>query len=181
MADDIDAWAGDQRARAAADARVRERWLRQQAVEGADLHGLLLGLAEKAEQVVVGLTNRRRHQGTVTGVGIDVVTLGGRAGQRVHVAIGAIASVQAGPQTSGRPDAGAARRGPQTGRLAHVLADEATERPRVVLGLEGGETVSGELCAVGTDVLTVHADGDTGGTVYVRLGSVCDASFFGSG
>jgi len=180
VVDEIDAWAGDERARAAADARARERWLRQQAVEAADLHGLLLDLAEQAAPVVIALSNGRRHQGTIVGVGVDVATIDGPAGPRVHVAIGAITSVRAAAGSPRRSDRASSRAAPRTGRLAHLLAAEAGHQPRVLLGLVGGETVSGELRSVGTDVLLMQGDGEAG-LVYVRLASVCDASLFGSG
>src|SRR4051794_41889772 len=47
--EDLERWAADARAREAAEARVRERWLRSQAEEGASLAGILLALAERRE------------------------------------------------------------------------------------------------------------------------------------
>src|SRR5215213_6343157 len=50
-AGDLERWAADARAREAADARVRERWLRAQAAEDASLAGVFLALAERRETV----------------------------------------------------------------------------------------------------------------------------------
>jgi hypothetical protein len=181
VADDVDAWAGDQRAQAAADARSRERWLRQQALEAADLAAVLVDLAEQHQPVLITLSTGRQHHGTPTGVGVDFVSLAGPGGLPVYLAIAAITVVKPAPGSAEPPAATGDTRGPVGGRLAHLLADAAADRPRLMLGLVGGETVSGELRSVGTDVVTLLRDGDPPWPIYVRLDSVCDASFFGSG
>jgi len=181
VVDEIEAWAGDQRSQAAADARSRERWLKQQALEAADLAGVLVDLAEQGQPVLITLSTGRQHQGTPMGVGVDVVTISSAMGLPVHLAIEAITSVKPAPGQATPPEPIGESRGARSGRLAHVLADAAPERPRVMLGLVGGETVSGELRSVGTDLVTVLRDGDPPWPIYVRLGSVCDVSFFGSG
>jgi len=64
-------------------------------------------------------------------------------------------------------------------RLADVLAQAAGQRPRVSVQA-GAASVTGDLRAVGTDVLTVRTDG-AAGLVYVRLLSLSEVSFLASG
>jgi hypothetical protein len=180
VADEIDAWLGDQRAQAAADARTRERWLRQQASDSATFAGLLADLAERGTAVVVALANGRRHQGTLAAIGADFATLAAEAGHTVLVSLAAVTSVRpAGAAAGATAGLGGTTARAGSGRLVHALADAAVDRPRVLLGLGGGEMVSGDLQSVGQDVVTLRNDGTA--PVYVRLGSIYDASLFGSG
>src|SRR5205085_6644284 len=74
------------------------------------------------------------------------------------------------------------RHGPVMLTLAEALATLAGDRPHVQLVLAGaGETVTGELRAVGGDVLTVRQAGEPPASLYVRLASVTECSVFGSG
>ena len=62
-------------------------------------------------------------------------------------------------------------------RLGDVLGELAAERARVRLVLrDGSEAVSGELRAVGQDVVTVRTDGDAAATAYVRLGALAEVA-----
>src|SRR3954449_10120436 len=63
MDGDLERWAADARAREAADARVRERWLRAQAAEEASLAGVLLALAERRGTVAGGPGRRGGQPG----------------------------------------------------------------------------------------------------------------------
>lgn len=177
-AGDLERWAADARAREAADARVRERWLRAQAEEESSLAGVLLALAERRETVVVTTVAGRRHRGVVAGVGVDFAALQAPAGTTTLVAFAALGDVRV-------VDAG--RRPATTGdatvelgaRLGEVLAQAAGQRPRVSLHA-GAAAVVGDLRAVGADVITVRADGDAG-AVYVALASLSEVSFLASG
>jgi hypothetical protein len=196
--DDLERWAAGARAQDAAEARIRERWLRQAAEEEASFAGLLVDLAENGQPVSVTTISGRRHHGPIVAVGTDFVAIGGPDGRLTLVRTSVVAEV--------RPAAG--RRGPPaasdrdgTGRgeagsdgtggpppdedlgvtLAEVLAQAVANRPRVGLML-GEVTVVGELRAVGADVLTVRrTDGDPAGTSYVTLASVSEVSLFDSG
>src|SRR5262249_29877843 len=67
-------------------------------------------------------------------------------------------------------------------RLGDALAALAGDRPRARLALVGDdEVVTGELRAVGTDVLTVRPDGANREPVYVALSGVIECSILGSG
>ena len=177
----LERWAADARAREAAEARVRERWLRSQAEEGASLAGILLALAERRETVVLETLAGGRHRATVTGVGLDFVALEGPAGGRILVALAAVADVRvvedearrSAPPATGREEAALGV------RLADVLAQAAGQRPRLSVRA-GAATVVGDLRAVGDDVLTLRTEG-AAGLVYVSLASTSDISFLASG
>lgn len=184
--EDLERWAADARAREAADARVRERWLRAQAEEGTSLAGVLLNLAERGETVLVTTTVATRHRGAITGVGVDFVALAVASGTTTLVALTALGQVRA-------LDGGKPNRPPATGdgvqavqdrqafgvRLADVLGQAAGQRPRVSVHT-GDASVVGDLRAVGDDMLTLRADG-AAGLVYVSLASVSEVSFLASG
>lgn len=189
--DDLERWAADARAREAAGARVRERWLRAQAEEGASLAGLLLALAERGEAVLVSAT-AGRHRGVVTGVGVDFVALEAAAGTVTLVSLGALATVRLlSDRGPGRGQAGRRASSPATGdtqgqdrralgvRLVDVLGQAAGQRPRISVQA-GATAVVGDLRAVGDDVITVRTDGAPG-LVYVSLASVSEVSFLASG
>jgi hypothetical protein len=181
---DLERWAADARAREAADARVRERWLRAQAEEESSLAGVLLSLAERRATVVVTTAAGARHQGAVTAVGGDFAALETPAGMGTLLSLAAVADVRVVSGTDGRrstaPTTGdGADRGALGVRLADVLAQAAGQRPRVSISA-GAVSVLGDLWAVGGDVLTVRTDG-AAGVAYVGLASVSAVSFLASG
>ena len=182
---DLERWAAAARAREAADARVRERWLRAQAAEGASMAGVLLDLAERRETVVVATIAGRRHRGLVTGVGEDFVAIESPSGTITLVALSGLGDVRVVGRSVGSGSRVAANTGDRPGRgslgarLADVLAQAAGGRPRVLVQT-GAASVGGDLRGVGLDVLTVQTDGDAG-PVYVSLPSLSEISFLASG
>ncbi len=183
-AGDLERWAADARARDAADARVRERWLRAQASDEASLADLLLALAERRETVVITTSAGRRHRGVMSGVGVDFVVVEVPAGVSTLVALAALGDVRVADDGA-RPASRATTTGDGAGRaalgarLGDVLAQAAGQRPRVALHA-GAASVVGELRAMGSDVLTVRTDGDAR-AVYVPLASLSEVSFLASG
>ncbi|MGH9263759.1 MAG: hypothetical protein ACRD1D_03620 [Acidimicrobiales bacterium] len=181
----LERWAADARAREAADARVRERWLRAQAEEEASLAGVLLALAERGETVVLTTAAGRRHRGVVTGVGVDFAALRGPGGATTLVVLDRLGDARVVEERArGRAAAAAAASGDAPGgalgvRLADVLAQAAGQRPRVAVQA-GAASVVGDLRSVGTDVVTIRTDGEAG-VVYVALASVSEVSFLASG
>ena len=184
--EDLERWAADARAREAAEARVRERWLRSQAEEGTTLAGLLLALAERREPVVVATVAGGRHRGVLIAVGVDFVAVQAPAGTTTLVALAAVADVRV-VDAGRRPIAPATVDGHARGegrlafgvRLVDVLGQAAGQRPRVAVQA-GAASVVGDLRSVGDDVLTLRTDG-AAGLVYVSLPSVSDVSFLASG
>ena len=176
---DLERWAADARARDAADARVRERWLRSQAEEEACLAGVLLALAERRAAVVLGTTAGRRLHGVLTGVGVDFAAVTSSGGTITLVALEAVADVRVVEDRPRSTAAATTATGALGVRLADVLAQAAGQRPRISL-YAGATSVVGDLRAVGSDVLTVRTDG-AAGVVYVGLGSMSEVSFLASG
>jgi hypothetical protein len=183
----LERWAAEARAREAADARVRERWLRAQAEEAAGFAEVALRLAEREEPVVATTVGGRRYRGRLAGVGIDFVAVVADTGQTTLVALHALAEVRPAAPTrrpptaagEGDADVGRAVRTELGVRLVDVLAQAAATRPRVTV-VAGSTSLAGDLWAVGTDVLTVRTDGAPG-VAYVRSPSVSEISFLASG
>jgi hypothetical protein len=173
----LTAWAARLLVDDAVRERIRSHWLRQQAAEEGTFAGVLEDLAERGRPVVVHLRNGRVHRGAPTIVGVDFVALSGPADRGIFVALHAITSVRTlpgeGPTTGDRFWRGNAT-------LAELLSALTGERARVLLvGLDGRDAVSGELRAVGRDVVTVRLDG--GGLAYLALDSVAEVSLVESG
>jgi hypothetical protein len=168
----LDAWLADARVESSADERAREHWLRAAADADATFAGVLLDLAERGVGVAVATVGARRFQGVVHVLGADFIALRGRAGNEVLLALRTFASVRTAPAV-----------GVATGErvvttelcLADVLAELAAERARVrLVVLDGTEAVTGELRAVGQDVVTLRIDGQPQATAYVRTAAVAE-------
>jgi hypothetical protein len=164
----------DARAEESADARARERWLRTAADADATLAGVLLDLGERDANVAIATVEGRRLLGTIELVGVDFISVRTDAGHEVLLAAGALASVRTAPSL----DPAVGDRVATTDlRLADVLAELAADRTRVRLVVrDSGDVVAGELRSVGRDVLTLRTEGPSGGTTYVPLVAVVEAS-----
>lgn len=160
----------DARAADAGARRDRERNLRRQAEEDASLVGTLVDLAERGGPVTVRTTTGRAHTGRLLALGADFVVVRTDHGADVFVTLGAVAAVRAGRGDAATGD----RPTPSATRLLDVLATAAAEHPRVSL-LVAGETVAGELRAVGSDVVTVLLDGPERTTAYVAARQLAEA------
>ena len=193
--DHLERWAAEARAREAAEARVRERWLRTQAEEGARLGLVLAGLAERRAEVVVTTIGGRTVPGRLTGVGQDFVAVE-RAGVTL-VALHAVAWLRESPghaprsspatgpdeelDADGAEDRGLGREGVGPGAsLAGVLAQAVAHRPRVTVVTDAA-SLTGELRTVGLDVLVLRTPGEPPSLAYVRLRSLYEISFLDSG
>lgn len=158
--------------------RVRARSLGRQAAEEGTFAGVLQDLAERGRPVLVHLQSGRRHRGEIVAVGRDFVILRLGTGRETAIAVTAVTGVRTLAEertTSGD------RVASSLVTLAEVLAALVDERARVlVVGLDADQAVTGELRAVGRDVLTVRLDSG-GGTAYVALDSVTEISLVESG
>lgn len=171
-------WAADQRVDAAAASRIRERWLRQQAVESATLAGIAVDLAESGARVSIRTVAGRSHHGRVDAVGRDFLVLRSTSARPTFLAMAAVAWLRPEPGTMG--DGTGDRGAPVDVSLADVLLRMSGDRPHLQVTV-GDETVTGQLRAVSADVLTVRTDGDPPATVHIRLGSIYEVSPLGSG
>lgn len=192
--DGLERWAAEARAREAADARARERWLRTQAEEDARLRQVLQGLAERGTTVTAATAAGRHLTGRLLRVGDDFVLLEGPGGRKNVIALAALAwcrTVRAGgrrPEPAVGPDpdpepgghTAADTAGDAAAALVDVLAQAAERRPQLLVHAAGA-AVSGELRAVGVDLLVLMTADDPPALVYVRLPSVSDISFLDSG
>jgi hypothetical protein len=171
---ELTAWSAEQRTDAAARSRTVERSLRQQAAEQATFAGTLVDLAEARRAIAVQVTGGRQYRGEAAGVGRDFVAVRSEGGRLTLIAFAHIAAVR--PVGVGAPATGSRAPGPRS--LVQMLDLCVVDRPRVQVVAEG-ETVVGELAAVGDDVVSVRADG--GGhaersIIYVPAGSVSEVS-----
>lgn len=152
----------DARADERSAARIRERLLRQAAEEGASLGGTLLDLAESGAPVTIRTTVGRTFTGVLELVADDFVVVGSDC----WLATVAVATVRPGPGAG----AAAGDRAAADLTLLDALALVAADRPRAAFVVEGGDTVAGELLAVGSDVVTVRLDG--AGVTYVSSAAI---------
>lgn len=157
----------------AVDERRSRRRLRAQAEEAADLAGALADLGEQSVGVRVRTRAGNAYQGTVVAVGADYATVRTAAGD-VHVALTAVTTVRPRPAESATAPAraGAVERGVTLGGL---LAEAAEDRPTLTLVVDGFETVTGRLEAVGRDVLTVLTERSQ--RCHVAVHAVVECSF----
>ena len=179
--DNLEAWAAEARARAAAESRVRERWLRTQAEEGAEFAAVLAGLVERASSVTVTTVSGRHLAGQLTSVGEDFVALTLPGGRQTLVALAALAWVHAAP--GGRrlePGVAEADAALEPAALVDVLAQAAAHRPRVTVQTAAA-AVTGDLRAVGADLVALETAGEPPSLVYVPLRAVYEISFLDSG
>jgi len=180
--DRLDEWLAEARADEAAAARVRERWMAQQASEQARFALVLTDAATRGVPVRLR-TARAAHAGRLTAVGHDFVALRTTRGSVVLVATQAIGVVETAAGTA----LGGGREPREDGDvevtewLADRLADAAPDRPPVEVRVAGGERVVGELRAAGVDVVTVRTGSEPAADCYVPLASVSEVTFLGSG
>jgi hypothetical protein len=147
----------------------RRRFATGLATESATFIGALVDLAATGESVSVRLRSGRLHVGVVALVGGDFAVVAGSAGQ-VWCRHRAIAAIRVG---AGAPLASGARSGLDL-LFVDALALLVDDRPWLSLDLGSGEATSGELAAIGLDVITLRLEG--GGTFYVPSDSL-DAIF----
>ena len=171
---DLARWAGDRRADDEARSRSEEAWLRRQADEEARFTGVALDLAEQGANVTVRTTAGRRHHGAVLAVADDFLVLHAGTGRPVFLPYRAIAVVR-----SSGTAAGATRVAPLGTRLVHALAGIAADRPRVLVVVEGDESITGELRSVGRDVLALRIDGGEPALAHIRIDAVNEVTLLG--
>lgn len=173
-------WLAEARVDDAVTARLRERSLRQLAVEDATLLGLCLDLAEAARPVLARTTAGRVHRGVLVAVGADFAALRSAAGEATFLPVASLAWLRPAPGgwTGAPARTGAAaggRQPPLAARLVDVLTGLAADRPRVRLVVAGDPDVwAGRLRGCGADVLSVELAGEPAVTGWAPLASVVE-------
>lgn len=162
------------RAEEQVSARAKERALRRMAEEDARLAGTLVDLAERGSVVAVRTEAGRTHHGVLVAVGGDYCVLRTDAGAEPHLRLSAIATVRPRPGERHPPAAGE-RSSSLDLRMLEVLAGVSPHRPEVTLVVRGGEVVSGQMVAVGVDVVTVRLAGAGREPCYVAAGAITEA------
>jgi len=169
--DDLARWTADTRTDDAARSRTRERWLRQQATEGARFAGVALDLAERGVAVSVTTTTGRTFHGHIVGVAADFLVVRHDGGTSTFLALPALATIR--PEAGSRAgDAASERTSPVDTVLADVVTALAADRPRVRVAVGGGQALVGELRTAGGDVATLRLDADPPAIIYLHLASV---------
>jgi hypothetical protein len=163
-------------ARLAESARARRRRRNEfelQAME-TTMRQVLAGAAASRVEVVVETVTGRRHGGTITGVGHDVVTLRLATGGRVAVRLDAVASVSSDDRLplDERPNADGAV------TLVELVAGFAGTRTTVTMWA-GSTSVTGEVEWCGEDVACVTQPGSRRSTL-VYLASVSEVTSISS-
>ena len=173
---DLDAWAAGARAQDAAAARVRQRWLRQQAVEQADFVSLLVELRERATPTTVTTSGGRTHRGRLAVVGRDCLMLITARGRTVLVAASAVLAVRPDEDRTVTLTVDTRQPGPES--MAELVRRAAVDRPHVTVHAVGAaEPLVGELQACGLDVVALLLSGEPPAPAYLRLASVSEMSF----
>ncbi len=190
--DGLEGWAAEERARDAARSRARVRWLLTQAEEDGRFAGVLAGLAEAGTTVSLTTAGGRQVGGRLAALGEDFVAVA-TAGGTTLVALAAVTCVRAAPGGEATRASAGLVLGPDVGEalgdgdgdgdggsdLAGVLGRVVAERPRV--SIHGpGTAVSGELRAVGADMVVVRS-GSPPALAYLPLASLYEISFLDSG
>jgi hypothetical protein len=159
-------WSADERVREAARSRARRRSLGHQAAESATFAGVLLDLAERRASVTI-TTVGGRHDGQLVAAATGICVVRSAAGEAALIALPAITHVTTGPVL-----AIGERTPPLELDLAGALAAMAADRPTVRLELVGGERVAGVLDTVGTDLVSLHSNGEPRQTALIALDAV---------
>jgi hypothetical protein len=157
-------------------ARSRRRWLEAAAAEGATLAGVLVDLAERRADVVLGTGGGAVLSGTVVGVGADVVVLDRRTGPLHLIPLREVATLR----VDGALPLGD-RPAPDAPHLVDLLARSGEREEVVVLRLTDRTTVSGVVEVAGRDVVRVRPEDPALGATYVSVTSIGEAAVFRSG
>ena len=165
----------DAAAAEAARARSQERHLREAAEAEATFLGIAVDLAERRIDVVVRTSAGRSSRGQLLAVGRDVVVVRDDARPPVLLPLRAVTSIR--PHETRPPavrDAAGARPAPLDVSFAGLVSRLGAERPRVLVVVAGDDPVTGEVRAVGADVVTLRLDGEGRPTVHLRLEAILE-------
>lgn len=152
----------DARVDDAARSRSRRAWITQQVEGEVTLVGFLANLAGTSQEISVTLTGGTELRGTIRAVGADVMATHTTAGVAL-IPLSAVLAIRADDAAIGVPTA------PNRVRdrnLGEVLADAAADRREVQVITSDGARNTGQLRAVGVDVVTLRV-GESGNRAMV--------------
>jgi hypothetical protein len=168
----LDRWVAEVRAEDERSAREREAGLLRQQAEGSTFVGLLIGLCESDDEVVV-TTTAGRHSGRVHTVGLDFVIIAVLA-RRVVVPYRHVLTVRGGPE--GSPPIATEATLPLDSTLGETLTALVEEQNMVAITLTSGEHLGGELQTVGQDFLTLGLEGERRRSVAISFAALAELS-----
>lgn len=153
--------------------RTQARLHRSRQSDVATLIGTLVDLAETAAAVSIDVSTGRTHQGRLTGVAADHVSLRLAGTVRLLVRTSTIAAVRPDPGATVRAAMGD-RDHDQSTTLLEVLAGLVDTDHEVSVVVRGSSSVMhGHLLAVGEDVVTLQLQGQSA-PVYIAGDAICD-------
>ena len=166
LLDEIARWAASERVARAAAERSRARSLAAQSAATATWAGVLVDLAERAADVSAAVAGTR-IQGRLVGVARDFCVIESPGGHPAVIRLDAITELSA----TGGSTPGGSRPPASPLALVDVLEAAAGEASPVTLHTASG-TVTGELLALGEDVVTLRDPGPSRRQVHVPLAAV---------
>lgn len=167
----------EERTLAAHERRRRALNLQRQAQEEATLKGALVDLGEKRVPVTIKTGAGTTQVGIIIAVGHDFVSLRTRDGAQTLCVLSELCAIRTNSGAQHVPAAGG--RGETHDLYLRELLDKATEEEAwVALTMNTGEVISGNLFALGADVVTLRVEDDGSGITYVSLSRVAEVRFF---
>ena len=169
--ENLDLWLAELRAGDEARLRRRQFWLERVRAEEATLVGLLADLAEAGRDVALETLSGRRHTGSIRAVGVDFCAIS--ENQRwTFISLRSLAVIRSTERStivaSGDRAAGLDL------TLLEALADQLEARPRVVVWLDSGQRVQGDLAGVGRDLVSVKVDGEPPRLTHVSVAAISE-------
>ena len=181
MADALDAklatWLAEAAVDEAASERLRERVLRQLAVEEATFLGLCLDLAEARRPVIIRTAFGRMHRAVIVAVGADFVALRTQSRDAVLIPVSGLGAIRSEPGAAGslRRAAPSDRRPPLVARFVDILTGLAGDRPRVRIAVDGEpEMLFGKIRGCGADVVSVDLGDDAPVLTWLPVRSIVE-------
>lgn len=139
-----------------AEDRAARTWHRRVADESATWAASLHGLSERRMAVGIQVVGGEVHHGVITRLGVDVVVLGRPDGDLL-VRFAAVTGVVVPGDT---PDVGRGTHGVDRTLMEELEATVGVGR-RVVVTVDAGRWHTGDLVALGEDVVALRSSGQT--------------------
>jgi hypothetical protein len=129
------------------------------AVADATLSGVLMDWAERGDTLSIRTSSGRTIRGPIVLVAADAIGVARRAGRLTLVPMRCVALIRSHDSGKRAPDTSGNRVPRRAASLAAIVGGLVGARPQVAIAVDGEPgLVTGELRAVGADILTVSAD-----------------------
>lgn len=185
----VTTWAADLRHEQARAERSARRWQRQLAAEELAFRSVLEAAVASGQPLVLHLEADQSVAGPMLAVGTDFCAMGGTDEHTRLTTLVALAAVTAVAMdapldqlaaTTATDEEGDADGGSDAPTLAEVLADLVPQRPRLRVATSGSRsTHTGELRAVGEDVLVLTTGTEVTTTLALRIDQIAEITIVG--